>query len=141
VVLDANALFLPLRSALRIESEVERLLGPSQIVVPTSVLGELARLRERGVADASAAAALAERFPSVRSRGRGDEAVRTLARSLGACVLTADRALRARLLEDGTSVVYPRDRSRLALERAAPRAMVKSRPHARSRVTPAERAR
>ena len=109
--------------------------------MPTSVLGELARLEEREVGDASAALALARRFRAVRSRGRGDDAVRACARALGACVLTADRALRSRLVEDGTSVLYPRDRSRLALERAAPRATVNSRPHARRRVPPTERAR
>lgn len=117
VLVDANALFLPFQQGIRLDEEVERLVGPARLVVPASVRGELDRLVERGVEGATAARDLAGRLPTVESPGRGDSAVLECARHLHAWVVTADRALRRRLVASGISVLFPRDRSRLDLER------------------------
>ena len=117
VLVDANALFLPFQQGIRLDEEVERLVGPARLVVPASVRGELDRLVERGIEGASAARALSGRYPTVDSRGRGDSAVLDCARRLHAWVVTADRELRRRLVATGVSVLFPRDRNRLDIER------------------------
>jgi len=81
--------------------------------VPSSVRDELDRLVADGTPQATAARTMAERFPVVRARGRGDAAVLEAAVRRGAWVVTADRALAARLVAVGVTVLVPRDRHRL----------------------------
>ncbi len=83
--------------------------------VPTSVRGELDRLVARNAPGAAAARALAQRFPALPAVGRGDAAVLRAAVQQKASVVTADRALRERLRQQGVPVLYPRDRHRLEL--------------------------
>jgi rRNA-processing protein FCF1 len=113
VLLDTNALFLPIRAGFPLEAEVERHQTGAILGVPTSVLHELDRLVDRATPDAAAARALAARFRPVTTRGAGDEAVLNAALRTGAWVVTADRALRARLTARGVGVLAPRDRHRL----------------------------
>jgi uncharacterized protein len=117
VLLDANALFLPVRVGFPLEAEVARWRPGAKLAVPTSVLHELDRLSERGTPEASAARALAARYPSLRSPGTGDDAIVRVAVRAGAWVVTADRDLRGRLRERGVTVLSPRDRHRLELHR------------------------
>jgi rRNA-processing protein FCF1 len=119
VLLDANALFLPIRVGFPLEAEVERHRPGAILGVPTSVLRELDRLVGRATPGAAAARALAARFRPVTAQGVGDEAVLRAAVRTGAWVVTADRALRARLAAHGVGVLAPRDRHRL--EPHAPR--------------------
>lgn len=118
--MDANALFLPFQQGLPLLDEIERLLGPVDVAVPSSVLGELDRLVERDVPASALARELARRLTEVPAPGRGDDAVRACALARHAWVVTADRALRRRLVASGVSVLYPRDRARLDLERGEP---------------------
>jgi rRNA-processing protein FCF1 len=120
VLLDANALFLPFTHGLDLEKEVARWSGHAPVWVPVPVLGELRRLKDRDVPNARAALMLAGRFPSLPAPGLGDPALLAVAVKTGAWVVTADQALRARLVKAGVSVLYPRDRSRLDLERGDP---------------------
>ena len=83
--------------------------------MPTSVLEELRRLVARGVRGAIVALALAERLPSIRTDSRGDAAVIDAALARRAAVVTADRALAARLRKAGVDVFVPRDRHHLEL--------------------------
>lgn len=104
------------------EAEVDRLRPGAILAVPFSVLGELDRLTARGTIGAAAARALAAKYRVLPSTGRGDDAVVQTAVRLGAWVVTADRALRARLTLRGVVVLSPRDRHRLEahLARTAP---------------------
>jgi rRNA-processing protein FCF1 len=120
VLLDANALFLPFRHRLPLEQEVARWWPGVPLAVPTSVLRELDRLVARRTAHAAPARALAGGFRAVPTDGRGDRAVVRLAVELGAPVVTADRLLAARLRREGISVLVPRDRARLELQRGEP---------------------
>ena len=142
VLLDANALFLPLTTGIDLEAEAARLTEGLQLAVPHSVLGELERLVAENVPFANAALSLALRFPQVPNAGRGDSAVVDLARRGGFAVLTADRALQRRLRTLGIDLVIPRDRARLAWRRGIvgpssrnrpQSAMVKPRPKLRRR--------
>jgi rRNA-processing protein FCF1 len=117
VLLDANALLLSVRQRFPLEAEVDRIRPGASIVVPSSVIGELDRLVVRGVPGAPAAAALARRFPILPGSGRGDTAILVAAVHHRAWVVTADRALAARLRGRGVDVLVPRDRQRLELHR------------------------
>jgi len=117
VLLDANALLLPVRTRFPLEAEVDRASPGARLVVPSSVIDELDRLVARGVPEARGALALAQKFPVVPVEGRGDLAILATAVRLGAWVVTADRALAERLRREGVSVLVPRDRHRLELHR------------------------
>jgi rRNA-processing protein FCF1 len=113
VLLDTNALFLPLRGGFPLDAEVLRNCPDGTLAVPSSVIGELDRLVDRKEAGASAARALAERYRLVRSRGTGDDAILEVARRRHGWVVTADQELRGRLVMNGVTVLAPRDRHRL----------------------------
>lgn len=118
VLLDANVLLRASGPGFPWRAEAERLLGPVRVAVPRSVLNELGRLVERGVAGARLAAELAATLPPLAGPGRGDDAILALAIRERAVVLTADRGLTQRLHSAGLDVLVPRDRSRLELRRA-----------------------
>jgi len=106
------------------------------VLVPSSVVGELERLVRDSTPGAVAARALADRFERAESTARGDSGVVEAAERLRASVVTADRALRARLVRRGIAVLGPRDRSRLEVTPGAPAAA-----RARSRRPPLRRPR
>ncbi|MGA7922488.1 MAG: PIN domain-containing protein [Thermoplasmata archaeon] len=115
MLLDTNGLFLPFTNGVPLESEVLRHVEHARIGVPSSVLGELARLVREGVPESSVALRFAARFPVVPCSGRGDAGILETARDLGAIVVTADRELQIRLRAVGVGVLRPRDRQRLEL--------------------------
>ena len=119
MLLDANILLLPVRTGFPLEQEIDRLVPGAELAVPRSVLAEIDRLAERGVAGARAARALAGRYPAVRTEGRGDDAIVRVAVAGRLPVVTADRHLQTRLSAQGVAVLAPRDRHRLELH--APR--------------------
>ncbi|MCI4367983.1 MAG: hypothetical protein L3K09_00240 [Thermoplasmata archaeon] len=124
--MDANALFLPFSLGILLGDEAERLLGPVDLAVPSSVRLELETLVARKAPAAEAARELSKRFPTVRAAGRGDGAVLAAAVRRQAVVVTADRGLALRLREVGVPVLKPRGPGRLAL--ALPRRGSTSRP-------------
>lgn len=115
VILDANALMMVFQFDINISSELERLLGAFEVVVPSSVLVELSGL-SRDHADARKALSLAERFRRVDVPGSGDDAIVDLARDLDAIVVTNDRELRGRLKALGKRSVFMRQGSHLELD-------------------------
>ena len=128
VVLDTNALFLPVRNRFPLEAEIARWVPSGRLTVPSSVLGELDRLAEEGEPRASAARQLAQRFTVEATHARGDDGVLDVAVRLRATLVTADVHLQSRARAQGLSVLAPRDRHRLELlgpgsvSRAPPRA-------------------
>jgi len=131
VLLDVNALMLPVREHFPLAEEVERLRPGARISVPSSVLAELDGLVARRVAGSAAAAALARRFPILATEGRGDSAIVEGAMRLRAWVVTADRELAERLRSRGINVLVPRDRHRLEIHRGRPSRARPARPAAR----------
>jgi len=117
VLLDTNALFLPVRTRFPLEAEVDRICPGASLWVPASVHDELDRLVAREVPGARVASELARRFPTLPSVGQGDAAILDAALRHRAWVVTADRALAERLRGHGISVLIPRDRQRLELLR------------------------
>lgn len=120
VVLDANALLVPFEQGIRIEEELERLLGPYEALVPESVLKELAVLaataKGQRAANAKLALSLSQRFAYRPGTASGDNAVLQLARQERAMVFTNDRALLRRSLEAGLAVVRVKGKGHLIVE-------------------------
>lgn len=113
VLVDANALLLPFTSHFRLEEEVYLNVDGARILVPSSVLGELDRVADRGNVNARSAREYARRFEVIPTEALGDDALVELGRRHHAWVLTGDRALRSRLLEAGVRVLFPRGKSHL----------------------------
>jgi hypothetical protein len=128
VVLDTNALMLPVQRDVRLFDELVRLLGvtvdgpETDLVVPRAVVAELEDLAagagEEGVA-ASVGRDLADRCRVVDTdAGYADDAVVELAVSPehdADYVVTDDRPLRGRLLDRNVPVVGLRGRNTLAI--------------------------
>jgi rRNA-processing protein FCF1 len=120
VVLDANALFLVVRTGFPVESEVDRLQPGAELLVPSSVLGELERLARGLTPGAAAARAVASKYRTWPTEARGDDGVLDVAQATRAWVVTADRELRRRLRVRGMTALVPRDRHRLEVVRGRP---------------------
>jgi uncharacterized protein len=120
VLLDTNALFLPIRVGFPLEAEVHRLVPGARLVVAASGVRELDGLVEGAAPGASGARALAAKFDRVPSTGAGDDAVLEVAVREHAVVVTADRALQERLRQRQITVLAPRDRHRLEVRPAHP---------------------
>ncbi len=97
MLLDTNALFLPIRSGFPLEAEIDRLFPGARVLVADSGVRELDRLVDRSTPGAAAARSLAERFVRTVAASEGDEAVVEVAVREGAIVVTADRELQTRL--------------------------------------------
>jgi hypothetical protein len=122
VVLDTNALMMPVEFDVRVFDELERLTGrpPAalDLLVPRAVVVELDRLAEGGDAAARAARVgrdLVDRCRVVETEEPyADDAVLALAAEYDALVVTNDRPLRDRLLAEGVRVAGVRGRNTLA---------------------------
>ena len=126
VVLDTNALMMPVECDVRVFDELDRVVGDVEAVVPRAVLAELDGLAASGAGEEATAARvgrdLAERCAVVETDASyADDAVieaATAGRVDVAGVVTNDRALRDRLLERGVRVIGLRGRN--TLERTQP---------------------
>ena len=123
VVLDTNALMMPVELDVRLFDELDRIMPPGyELFVPEAVLNELATLssgRGKEATAASVGADLAERATPVEHEAAyADDAVLEVARELGATVVTNDRPLRDRLFEAGIPVIGLRGHN--TLERNEP---------------------
>lgn len=114
VLLDTNALLLPFTRHFPLVEEVFRLIEGADIRVPDSVLRELGKLRSSNLMEARAALQFAKRFTIIPTDLDGDAAMETLAKEMGAWVVTADRELRERLESQGLGVLFPRGQRKLS---------------------------
>ncbi len=112
VVLDANGLMMPFQFSVNIDMELKRLFGDLPVVVPSSVLGELANSRDPA---GKGAVALARKYEVVDTDLRGDDAVLDVAKRMSAAVLTNDRGLIRRLRAENIPVVRLRSERYLEL--------------------------
>jgi rRNA-processing protein FCF1 len=116
IVLDTNALMAPVQSGVDIFSELTT-LDFDEFIVPSGVVHELEWIASSGRgADQNAARValtLLDRCRIVETDGNVDDAILGLATGTDAAVLTNDAELKGRLLDNGVSVVYVRQRSYL----------------------------
>jgi rRNA-processing protein FCF1 len=123
IVLDTNALMMPVELNVRLFDELGRICPPGyDLFVPEAVLDELATLSSGNGKEATAAsvgADLAERAEPVEHEADyADDAVLEVARELEATVVTNDGPLRNRLFEAGVPVIGLRGHN--TLERNEP---------------------
>jgi rRNA-processing protein FCF1 len=118
VIIDTNALMIPVQFNVDIFSELHR-LGFDHFIVPLAVLNELERLvttaRGQDRIAAKVGKSLAQRCELVPMEGHADDIIVSLADDTGAAVLTNDIGLKKRLLEMGIRVISLRQRTRLEL--------------------------
>jgi rRNA-processing protein FCF1 len=121
VILDTNALMMPVELDVRVFEELDRLLGSdAEYVVPRSVVAELEKLSAAGNGTEATAASVGRDLVSrcrVVETGESyaDDAVVELAADEDGYVLTNDRPLRDRLLERGVRVIGLRGRNTLEI--------------------------
>jgi rRNA-processing protein FCF1 len=115
VILDANALLMPFQFRINLDIELERLLGECEVLVPSSVLGELEKLAKEN-RQAKAALALAKKYRVSEVEEGGDASIVSLANELNAIVVTNDKDLIMKLKESRIPVIYLRSRTHLVLE-------------------------
>jgi hypothetical protein len=122
VVLDTNALMMPVELGVRTFDELDRLLGEYEALVPEAVLAELESLSagagEEGVA-ASVGADLARRHEVVgHDASYADDAVVEVATEQDCdYAVTNDGPLRNRLLDANVPVIGLRGRNKLDVTR------------------------
>lgn len=117
VIIDTNALMIPIQFNVDIFDELQR-LGFNEFVVPKAVLNELDTLVDRSKGKdkmaAKVARSLADRCEVADITGFADDVILGLADDSGAAVLTNDIKLKNRLCEKNITVVYLRQKNRLA---------------------------
>jgi rRNA-processing protein FCF1 len=125
VILDSNALFVPLQFKIDIFEELERLLNRKlELILLSPVKRELELLAEKGSPkmrkNASYALRLAEkcRYVSVEASDSAltDDVIVETAKNWGVPVFTNDRLLRKRLRDINMPVIYVRQKSRLEID-------------------------
>ena len=126
VIVDTNALMMPVELDVRVFDELDRLVGDADLVVPEAVVAEVEKLADTGTGTEATAAAVGRDLAS-RCRVVGteasyaDDAVVELAADTGDGALTDgyavtnDRPLRDRLLERGVRVIGLRGRTTLEI--------------------------
>lgn len=119
IVVDTNALMMPVESEVRLFDELDRVLdGDYEAIVPASVVAELDRLAEGNGEEAVAASVgrdLVDRCTVVSMDAENaDDAVLELGRDC-AYAVTNDAPLRRRLREAGVPVICLRAGTKLAI--------------------------
>ena len=119
VVLDTNALMMPVECDVRLFDELDRLLDGSDRLVPQAVVDELARLSDGNGKEATAASVgydLATDRCQIRTTEAtyADDAVLELA-SEATHVVTNDQPLADRALQAGVSVISLRGKNKLGI--------------------------
>ncbi|MFC6863452.1 DUF188 domain-containing protein [Halomicroarcula sp. GCM10025817] len=120
IVLDTNALMMPVECDVRIFEELDRLAADGEYVVPDAVAAELETLAAGAGMEATAASVgrdLLDRVSVVETEADyADDAVVELAtRDAATHAVTNDKPLRRRLLDAGVPVISLRGRNKLSI--------------------------
>ncbi|WP_336336146.1 twitching motility protein PilT [Haloarcula brevis] len=120
LVLDTNALMMPVECNVRLFEELDRVVGTAEYVVPAAVREELAKLADGAGAEATAASVGQDLLDRCTVRETtadyADDAVLELARGDDAThAVTNDTPLKRRLLDAGVPVISLRGRNKLGI--------------------------
>lgn len=120
IVVDTNALMMPVECDVRLFDELQRLVGERRLVAPEAVVAELEKLADGNGAEATAASVgrdLIERCEVVETEADyADDAVLELASHPDAThAVTNDKPLKRRLLDAGIPVISLRGQHKLAI--------------------------
>lgn len=106
---------MPFQFRIHLEAELRRILGDTEVLVPTPVVEEL-RLLASHNREAKAALRLAGKYRTIQGHGSADDALLDLAPALHAIVVTNDKPLLDRLEAAGVPRAYLRSRNHLVVE-------------------------
>jgi rRNA-processing protein FCF1 len=120
VILDTNGILMLFQFKINLESELNRILGAYDIIIPSVVVGELKNLTG-SVPDAKASLKLAEKYgiynvEAKKGKDEIDNIILELAQTLNAIVMTNDKALRRKLKDNGLRSIYLKSRSHLKMD-------------------------
>ena len=104
IVADTNALIMPFKSSVNLDSELQGLVGSYKIVVPAPIIGELKRL-EKKIPQARSALRFAMTKEMVETEGDGDRSVLEAAEKLDGIILTNDKELIGMALKKSIPVI------------------------------------
>ena len=125
IILDSNALFVPVQFKIDVFEELKTLLNRNfELVLLTPIRRELEKLAEKGSPkmrkNASYALKLAEKCRlgegNKKYVGSPDDVIVQMAREWNCPVFTNDRELRKRLRNINVPVIYVRQKSRLEID-------------------------
>jgi rRNA-processing protein FCF1 len=125
IILDSNALFVPLQFKIDIFNDLERLLNRNfELILLSPVKRELEALAEKGSPkmrkNASYALKLADKCKyievSASASAPTDDIIVKIAKEWGFPVFTNDRQLKKRLRDISVPVIYVRQKSRLEID-------------------------
>jgi len=124
VILDSNALFVPLQFKIDIFKELDTMLDRNfEPIIISPVKNEITKFAETGSPkmrkNASYAVKLAEKCTLIEvdeEQGSADDAIVKAAHDLHAAVFTNDAKLRKRLRNINVPVIYVRQKSRLEID-------------------------
>jgi rRNA-processing protein FCF1 len=124
VIADTSFLMIPGMFRVDVKKELERLIEREyELLIPKAVMMELERLSKEGAPKEKAAAEIGLQVAMggtiVGGEKSADESIVELASERSCAVGTTDAALRRRLRKLGTTVVYLRQKSHLAVEGSA----------------------
>ncbi len=118
VIIDTNALMIPVQFNVDIFEELRR-LGYDTPLVPEAVVNELnlliKNLRGKDRTAAKVARSMADRCEIIPGDGHADDIILEMAIIFNASVLTNDIGLRKRLMEKDVTVICLRQRNRLEI--------------------------
>ncbi|GCF13618.1 hypothetical protein Harman_15530 [Haloarcula mannanilytica] len=120
IVLDTNALMMPVECNVRLFEELERVIDATEYVAPAAVRDELAKLADGAGAEATAASVGQDLLDRCTVRETtadyADDAVLELAQTDDAThAVTNDTPLKRRLLDAGVPVISLRGRNKLGI--------------------------
>ena len=134
IILDANALFLPFQFKLNLDSELKRLLGIYELIIPTCVLSELHGLsisQKFGKLALSLAKKISqpdwylafeaeilkqyENILDIKDASKTDSIILQLAKALSAIVVTSDKLLLKLLRDSDIQTITLRARKYLVM--------------------------
>jgi rRNA-processing protein FCF1 len=117
VILDTNAVLMPFQFKINLDSELKRLLGQYEIILPSIVIEELNNLAAgpKPPREIKSALSLASRYEQIPVASRGDAAVFELAEKYNAIVVTNDKELKHRLIKAGIKTISLKSRTHLIL--------------------------
>ncbi len=114
VIADSNALLMPFKNSINIDSELAGILGSYKIMVPAPIIGELKKLSDK-IPEAKIALKLAMTKELVETETMGDASVIEAAVKMDGIVLTNDRELIGIALKQRIPVIRMMGKKRLVL--------------------------
>lgn len=116
VIIDTNALMIPVQFNVDIFQELRR-LGYNRYLVPRAVLDELDALAKKSKGSdklaAKVARSLGKKYGIVERTGTADDVIIELATELNSAVLTNDIELKKKLIDKSITVIYLRQKNHL----------------------------